>query len=124
MDDEASSPCLKTGITHRSRHSKNMDSTSLIHSFIYSDIFLPQSFQVPRSTDNTMHTPGFSIPCPGTHTDCISNAAILYFFGRGRWLFLPVVFWAVVLWSLSTVMERGPILPRGSPSHWSNSPHF
>ena len=29
MDDKASSPCLKTGGTHRSRHSKSMDNTSL-----------------------------------------------------------------------------------------------
>ena len=28
MDDKASSPCLKTGGTHRSRHSKSMDNTS------------------------------------------------------------------------------------------------
>ena len=55
MEDKASSLCLKTGGTHRSRHSKN---TSLNHSdiFILNDRDLPQSFQVPGSTDNTMHT--------------------------------------------------------------------
>ena len=40
MDDKASSPSLKTRIPHRSRHSKSMDNTSLIHSFIHSDIFI------------------------------------------------------------------------------------
>jgi len=36
MDDKASSPCLKIGGTHRSRHSKSKDSSSLTHSFIQS----------------------------------------------------------------------------------------
>jgi len=35
MDDKASSPCLKTGGTHRSRHSKSMDNTSINHSDIF-----------------------------------------------------------------------------------------
>ena len=37
MDDNASSPwpCLKTGGTHRSRHSKSMDNTSLNRSDIF-----------------------------------------------------------------------------------------
>ena len=35
MDDKASSLCLKTGGTHRSRHSKSMDNTSLNHSDIF-----------------------------------------------------------------------------------------
>ena len=35
MDDKASSPCLKTGGTHRSRHSKSMDTTSLNRSDIF-----------------------------------------------------------------------------------------
>jgi len=59
-DDKASSPFLKTGGTQRSRHSKSMDNTSLIHSFIliiYMDRDLPQSIQVPCSIDNTMHAP-------------------------------------------------------------------
>jgi len=35
MDDKASSLCLKKGDTHRSRHSKSMDNTSLNHSDIF-----------------------------------------------------------------------------------------
>ena len=35
-----SSPCLKTGWTHRSRHSKCIDNTILTHSIIHSDIFI------------------------------------------------------------------------------------
>ena len=35
MEDKASSLCLKTGGTHRSRHSKRMDNTSLNHSDIF-----------------------------------------------------------------------------------------
>ena len=35
MDDKGSSPCLKTGGTHRSRHSKSMDNTSLNRSDIF-----------------------------------------------------------------------------------------
>ena len=49
-----------TGRTHRSRHSKSMDNASLIHSDIFIFIYdgdLPQSFQVPRLIENTMHTP-------------------------------------------------------------------
>jgi len=58
MDDKASSPCLKTGGIHRSRHSKRMDNTSLIQIYIHiCDRDLPQSSQVPCSIDNTMHTP-------------------------------------------------------------------
>ena len=42
-------------------HSKSMDNTSLIHSFIHSDTFILigtylKSFQVPCSIDNTTHT--------------------------------------------------------------------
>jgi len=40
MDDKASSPGLKTWGTHRSRHSKGIDNTSLILSFIHSDTFI------------------------------------------------------------------------------------
>ena len=40
MDDKASSPCLKTWGTHWSRHSKSIDNTSLILSFIHSDTFI------------------------------------------------------------------------------------
>ena len=63
MDDQASSLCLKTGGTHRSRHSKN---TSLNHSdiFILNDRDLPQSFQVPGLIDNTMHTLLLRPPMP------------------------------------------------------------
>ena len=35
MDDKASSPCLKTWGTHRSRHSKSMNTTSLNRSDIF-----------------------------------------------------------------------------------------
>ena len=35
MDDKASSLCRKKGGTHRSRHSKSMDNTSLNHSDIF-----------------------------------------------------------------------------------------
>ena len=35
MDDKASSPCLKTKGTHRSRHSKSMENTSRNHSDIF-----------------------------------------------------------------------------------------
>jgi len=56
MDDKASSPCLKTWGTHRSRHSKSMQyfTYSFIHSFkyIHVDRYLLQSFQVPCSIDN------------------------------------------------------------------------
>ena len=40
MDDKASSPCLKTGGTHRSRHSKSMDTTSLNRSDILIGTYL------------------------------------------------------------------------------------
>ena len=77
MDDKASSPC-----THRSRHSKSIDNTSLILSFryIHTDRDLPQSFQVPCSIDNTTHTQVLqSHPqvVLGTRSHCISNSAIL-----------------------------------------------
>jgi len=58
MDDKASSPCIKTRGTHRSRHSKSMDNTSLNHSDIF--ILMIGTYlslhQVPGSIDNTMHT--------------------------------------------------------------------
>ena len=64
LSHKANSPCLKTGITHKSRHSKRMNNTSLVHSFIHSfrnihihDRDLPWSFQVPRLIENTTHTP-------------------------------------------------------------------
>ena len=82
-DDKASSPCLKTWGTHRSRHSKSIDNTySFIHSFryIYTDRDLPQSFQVPCSIDNTTYTPILQSHAQvvlGTRSHCISNSAIL-----------------------------------------------
>jgi len=92
MDDIASSPwlCLKTGGTHRSRHSESMDNTSL-NPFRYihiNDRDLPQSIQVPGSIDNTTHTwlnvLCFSIPPMPKYTakliintDLISKSAIL-----------------------------------------------
>ena len=77
MDEKASPPCLKTRITHTSRNSKNMNNTSLIHS----DTCLwqgPNSVFSSASFDwqHDAYT-GSSIPCPGTHTDCISNSVIL-----------------------------------------------
>ena len=45
LEDKASSLCLKTGGTHRSRHSKSMENTSLNCSDI-----------LPGSIDNTTHT--------------------------------------------------------------------
>ena len=64
MDDKVSSPCLKTGGTHRSGIQKawiilHLFIHSFIHSFRYSHIYdrdLPQSFQVPSLIDNTTHT--------------------------------------------------------------------
>ena len=58
MDDKASSPCIKTRGTHRSRHSKSMDNTSLNHSDIF--ILMIGTYlslhQVPGSIDNTTRT--------------------------------------------------------------------
>jgi len=51
--DLASPKFYNTRITHRSRHSKSMDNTSLTHSFVHIHIYNrdpPQSF-----LDNTMH---------------------------------------------------------------------
>ena len=68
MEGKASSLCLKTGGTHRSRHSKSIDNTSLNHSeiIILKDRDLPQSFQVPGSIDNTTHTRLLRPPMPST----------------------------------------------------------
>jgi len=42
MYDKASSPCLKTGGTHRPRHSKSVDIIlyTFVHLFLHSDIFI------------------------------------------------------------------------------------
>jgi len=81
MDDKASSPCLKTWGTHRSRHSKSIDNTSLTLSFILSDTFilmdLPQSFQMPCSTTHAPILQFHAQVVLGTNSHCISNSAIL-----------------------------------------------
>ena len=60
----------------RSRHSKSMNNISPIYSGIHiCDRELPQSFQVPRSIDNTMHT--LVLRSHAWHTECISKSAIL-----------------------------------------------
>jgi len=75
MEDKASSLCLKTRGTHRSRHSKSMDNTSLNRSdiFILNDRDLPQSFQVPDSIDKTTHTQLLRPPCPAGQVHRHSN---------------------------------------------------
>jgi len=81
MDDKTSSPWLKTawGI-HRSRHSKSIDSTSHILSFIHSDTFILKGTYLSlfkclvRLTTQRIHR--FFKPIY-THNDCISSSAIL-----------------------------------------------
>ena len=80
MDDKASSPCIKTRGTHRSRHSKSMDNTSLNHSDIF--ILMIGTYlslrQVPGSIDNTVHLRSHAqARYTTTHTDLISNSAIM-----------------------------------------------
>jgi len=65
MNDKDSSPCLMTGGTHRSRHSKSMDNTSLNHSDTFILMIGSQSFQAPGSIDNTTHTRLLQPPMPG-----------------------------------------------------------
>jgi len=85
MDDKASSPCLKTRSTHRSRHSKSMDNISridsIIHLFRYIHICdrdLPLSFQVPCSIDNAMHTLHGSliVQLPRVENSCMRTRAL------------------------------------------------
>ena len=87
MDDKASSPCIKTRGTHRFRHSKSMDNTSLNHSDIFTLMIgtYPSLHQVPGMIDNTTHTLLLRshAPMPDTrqskmHTDLISNSAICW----------------------------------------------
>ena len=75
MEDKASSLCPKTRGTHRPRHSKSMDNTSLNHSdiFILNDRDLPQPFQVPGSIDNTTHTRLLRPPMPSMQARYTAN---------------------------------------------------
>ena len=72
MDDKASSPCLKTGGTHRSRNSKSMDNTSLNRSdtFIlmigtYLSLFKCLVWLTTQRTRLCFFDPAHAI-CPGT----------------------------------------------------------
>ena len=66
----------KTGGTHRSRHSKSIDNTSLI-SFIHSFRYYIHIFKwLVQLITQCIHCFTRYI-CPGTHTNCISNSAIL-----------------------------------------------
>ena len=85
MDDKASSLCLKTGGTYRSRHSKSMDNTSLNHSDIfilmigtYLSLFkclvrLTTQWHCILAVTRLLRPP----IRPGMHTDLISNSALL-----------------------------------------------
>ena len=87
MDDKASSPCLKTRGTHTSMHSKSMENTSLNHSDIFILIigtYLSLFKYLVRTTHTRLLRPPMpsSLSRPGTrqiitHTDLISNSAIL-----------------------------------------------
>jgi len=82
MDDKASSPCLKTWGTHRSRHSKSMNTTSLNRSDIF--ILMIGTYLslfkclVRLTTQRILDSASRSrpMPKPGS-TDLISKSAIL-----------------------------------------------
>jgi len=67
MNDKVSSPCLKTWGTHRSRHSKGIDNTSLtfirIHSYWQgpASVFSSALFDWQHNSYTSS-----SIPCPGS----------------------------------------------------------
>ena len=74
FSDKASSPSLKTGSTHSSRHSKIW---IILHIFIH--IYhrdLSQSFKVPHSIDKTTHTADFEL-MPRYMTWCAPTVFLL-----------------------------------------------